>query len=572
MKLQFNLWWVSIHVGAISAFTPNLSRPSSFSKNRFAGSRNEKTQLFESDSPHPPEYPPPDYPTVPDYPPRVDEQLELDLIDSERRVMLYEKEVEMIREQLDLKQMELLEEQNIFRDEKRSLMNTIAEFTSILARRDEELSEAIEKREEPVVDLEKQKELEDTIKALEQKLQEKTDSLEFEKQSSNELRNRFEDAADALEYEQMNFEKERKVLQDLVTQERLQVKALEEKYEENGKSFETAQKELLKKIKDEETKLSDTKANWKATQEQLKTVKQRLEASLQEKEKILKDSQMKLDTENAALSTQIAGLKEELKNERVKMEEIKSGLEKENQEFAKSKSTLQSQIETEEKLIANLKNQMDEEKVRYESERSTLNQAIEGITKNLTSVEKQLADERVNFSKEKKMLEQKLADEIRVGRLKKKQMKVRYDEIRREMTDLWQSSKRQARQEQDRLRKKYGRKLDTVQAQVSRLEGDLVTEKKRLVEGQAKMEARHAEEIKSRDLMVTELEGSVTALRKVIVDKDLIIKEKSEQIQRYETSFRQLARLGLVVTGNKIKKVAGPLKRLIENSPPDEIE
>ena len=72
-------------------------------------------------------------PQPPDYLPRVDEQLELDLMDSERRVNLYEMEVEMIREQLDLKQSELLEEQNLFRDEKRSLMGKIAEFTTILA-------------------------------------------------------------------------------------------------------------------------------------------------------------------------------------------------------------------------------------------------------------------------------------------------------------------------------------------------------------------------------------------------------------------------------------------------------
>mmetsp|Transcript_31569 Transcript_31569/g.74290 ORF Transcript_31569/g.74290 Transcript_31569/m.74290 type:complete len:234 (+) Transcript_31569:24-725(+) len=233
---------------------------------------------------------------------------------------------------------------------------------------------------------------------------------------------------------------------------------------------------------------------------------------------------------------------------------------------------MQNQIEYEEKLIKELRNQLDEEESKYKTERSTLDQEIKSITENLTNVEKQLANERVNFSKEKKMLEQKLAEEIRVGRLKKRQMKQRYDEIRQEMTDLWQSSKRQSRQEQNRLRKKYERKLDTVQKQIAKLEKDLTSEKKRVVEGQKQMEARHAVEIQSRDVMIAELEGSVSTLRKVIVDKDQIIKEKNEQIERYETSFRQLAKLGLVVTGNKIKKVAGPLKRLIENSPPDQIE
>ena len=69
--------------------------------------------------------------------------LEQDLLESERRVMLFEKEVEMIREQLTLKQDELLEERNLFRDEKNSLMAKIADFTKLLAQRDEELAELL---------------------------------------------------------------------------------------------------------------------------------------------------------------------------------------------------------------------------------------------------------------------------------------------------------------------------------------------------------------------------------------------------------------------------------------------
>merc|ERR1712238_10060 len=95
--------------------------------------------------------------------------------------------------------------------------------------------------------------------------------------------------------------------------------------------------------------------------------------------------------------------------------------------------------------------------------------------------ESQLANEQANFSKEKEMLEKKLANEIRVGRLKKREMKKRYDEIRTEMTTLWESSKRQARQEEHRLRKKYNQKLDKVKAQVEKLEEDLTQEKDRLV-------------------------------------------------------------------------------------------
>ena len=85
---------------------------------------------------------------------------------------------------------------------------------------------------------------------------------------------------------------------------------------------------------------------------------------------------------------------------------------------------------------------------------------------------------------------------------------------------------------------------------------------------QKEMQSRHAEELESRDVTIAELEGSVANLGKIIADKDQIIEEKNQQIKRYETSFRQLAKLGLVVTGNKINKVTGPLKNLVQNSPP----
>eukprot|EP00535_Pseudo-nitzschia_heimii_P005956 CAMPEP_0197178160 /NCGR_PEP_ID=MMETSP1423-20130617/3530_1 /TAXON_ID=476441 /ORGANISM="Pseudo-nitzschia heimii, Strain UNC1101" /LENGTH=517 /DNA_ID=CAMNT_0042627849 /DNA_START=220 /DNA_END=1773 /DNA_ORIENTATION=+ len=511
--------------------------------------------LWAEKSPHPP-----------DYIPRVDEQLGLDLMESERRVMLYEKEVEMIREQLGLKQSELLEEQNIFRDEKRTLMGKIAEFTSVLAQRDKELESAVKQAENEKVDLAKGERLEDTIRSLETQLQEKADSLKNEKKASKELRRRFDDAEDALEFEQMNFEKERRSLQELVTNERMQVKALQDKFEENNKAFEVTQEELLNKIQSEEEKLSDAKAKWRVTQEQLREVEQKLDISLEEKAQLLKETKMVIGTKNL-VSEEVAKLQNQIKIQEAEMEEIRRGLERDNQD---SKTTAELKIEAEERLIKELQEELSKEQNKYETKKSTLEREITSVTDNLADVETQLANERAQFSKEKEMLEKKLANEIRVGRLKKKQMKKRYDEIRREMTDLWESSKRQARQEERRLRKKYERKIDTVKAQIAELETDLTTEKKRLLVEQKEMQSRHTEELRTRDATILELEANVANLGKLIADKDKIIKEKEERIQLYETSFRQFAKLGLVVTGNKIKKVAGPLKRLVQNSPPSD--
>ena len=572
MKLSDILICWMLYIEAISAFTSTLSSTSQRhpTNNGFPAysvpstPRNSQVHIKmilsennNNEAPHPP-----------DYSPRINEQLEVDLMESQRRVMLYEKEVEMIREQLELKQDELLDEQNVFRDEKYNLLRKIAEFTNILAKRDDELVAATSESEKE--DSEKKVDLENKIESLLSQLTEKTDFLENEKRSSEELRKRFDDAEDALEFEQMNFEKERNALQELVTEERKQVKSLQGKFAENSKSFETTRNELIKKIQNEENKLSDTKNQWRETQDQLRQVEEKLEITLQEKSKILKENENNLDEEKNTMSFDMVKLKNQIEKDQVEMKEMKNKLEEENKSIKESTQILESQIEIEKNKIKDLQKLLTDEQSKYSGGKTVLDEEIQNVTANLENVERQLSNERANFSKEKEMLEKKLANEIRVGRLKKGQMKKRYDQIRSEMTDLWNSSKRQARQEENRLRKKYNLKLDTVKTQVAKLEKDLAQEKDRLVVTKTEMESKHMKDLEVRDASIVKLEGSVANLRKLLVDKDQIIEEKNEQINKYETSFRQLAKLGIKVTGNKVKKVAGPLKRFIQNSPPSD--
>jgi hypothetical protein len=196
----------------------------------------------------------------------------------------------------------------------------------------------------------------------------------------------------------------------------------------------------------------------------------------------------------------------------------------------------------------------------------------------LAVVETELAAERDKYSKMKEQLEFKLAEEIRVRQLKKRQMNERYTEIRREMTELWENSKRDARKEQARLTKKYERKLDDVKKQVARLAGDVdeseasssdmsfllakaEENQSRLVAESQAMQEKYQESLKQRDIVIGDLQDNVTNLRTVIREKENIIEDQRRQLGRYETSFRAVARLSLAVTGNKIKKAGGWFKR-----------
>ena len=149
MKFSFFLcgtvFFLSTEVG--SAFTPNSAPtiPGLGPTTRSSSSVNSRTasQNNSPAAPHPPEIPP-----------RVDEQLSWDLMESQRRILLYEKEVEMLREQLELHQDELLDEQNRFRDETSKFNVEIKQLEARLVQRDHELAAAIAVHGKVVVDRE----------------------------------------------------------------------------------------------------------------------------------------------------------------------------------------------------------------------------------------------------------------------------------------------------------------------------------------------------------------------------------------------------------------------------------
>lgn len=132
------------------------------------------------------------------------------------------------------------------------------------------------------------------------------------------------------------------------------------------------------------------------------------------------------------------------------------------------------------KKIDELKNLLNDERGKFYDKKVALDAKIKTVNENLITIETQLANERATYSKEKEILYKKLADERKIGKVKKKQMKKWYDEIRIEMTNLWESSKRQARLEEIRLRKKCTSKITTMKSQVANLENESSVETKRL--------------------------------------------------------------------------------------------
>ena len=511
-------------------------------------------------TPHPPNSPPPD--ALP--------QLEQELQESQRRINLYEAELEHVRELLTIRQEELDEERNNWRAEKGTLLDKIAEFTSLLSGRDGDEQAAKAEREEEF--RKREDELKAEIKSLSEKLEEKTKEYDIEVQTVSELRKKLEEAQDALEYEQMSFQKEKQRLESLVTKERLALRSIEEQLKNDQERFDTTQKELMDKVKKEETKLYDSKEAWKESLELMKVREEELRDKLSKQEKELLENEKNFDVERELFNVERKELQQKITEERQKVTGTQLQLRAEQDKFTKNQRELESRIKTEEETVAKLLNKLEERALEFENEKVGIELKIEEERKKLAELEAELLDERDALVKDNDTLKSQIENEIRVRQLKKRQMKERYEKIRSEMTALLEASKRQNRKDYDRLTKKYGRRLKSVQDRVTELEGDLevskesgqklqvklddvLQQKEKLVSEQQAL----SEKLSRRDLRISELEVDVDNLREVVREKDVVI-------ERYESSFRSLARLSVRVTGKKLASTGRVLKRLIQVS------
>jgi chromosome segregation ATPase len=525
-------------------------------------------------------------PRPPNAPPIIPADLERELLEKERRIMLYEKEIEMVREQLDLKQDELTDDRNTFRVEKLSLMNKLGEFTRMLAARDEEFDGRMASENEARA---KATGLEDDIDFLTKELAQKQQDLDAETETVNALRKRLGETQDTLEYEQMAFVKEKAALQDIIVDEKKNLKQLISQLQDNESAFERTQKELVARVTREEEKTAKAKQEFQRTQEKLVAQEQKLRDQIKEQQGKLEGAQKDIGAQKGDFSSERSALKKIIMEEQKKIKETQELLQREQTRFAKAEQELQALIKEEQAGALDLKNQLAQELQNFESEKASLELRIKKEQQMLTDLQSQLEDERVEFSTTKKSLEQKLEDEIRVGKIKKRQMNARFEEIRKEMTALWEGSKREGRENEQRLTKKYKKRIDEIQGRVNTLQNEVeVTsnsnaelttmlnevnyQKEQLEIEQKAMVSRYEGMLSQRGREIADLTGNVERQEQELRGLKAELYEKDERITKYETSARASAALAIKVTAKKFTRPLGLLKRRIQNDKPKELD
>ena len=102
--------------------------------------------------------------------------------------------------------------------------------------------------------------------------------------------------------------------------------------------------------------------------------------------------------------------------------------------YQRMEEELRRQISEEQTTVAQLNSQLELQQENFEREKADLEERIAQEQRIIQELEEQFAAERFDFSREKVKLQFDLEEEVRLRKLKAKQTKKRFDEIRKEMT------------------------------------------------------------------------------------------------------------------------------------------
>ena len=458
-----------------------------------------------------------------------------------------------LQQQLQLKQQELDQSREEWVFEKKSFLKKITELTGII-----EANEQVNEEERY-----RQEKLETEVKLLQEQIVQVNMALKREQKASDELRKRLEDVNDAMEFEQMNFDKERQALQEKLKEEKQRLKEVQAQWDSDKERFENARSLVQQQLDEEKQRLQKAQLAWAENQFEYEEQQEALKQLLEDQKAKLADTEALLESERTQFGEERSALKSIIEADRLKLEEIEQTLAEERVSFQAAQADLEQKILDEQDKVDALYERLQQEQERFYREKDNLEVSLDIEKKRVERVEKELSREKEDFESEKAKLQAEIDEQVRLNRLKKKQMASRYEAIRSQLTGLWEGAKRDARQERKKLTTKYESKLSNMSQKVAELEknlfsarqsneelamvlNDLKSQKEKAQEETQQVETRYITMLSQRNREIAELKTGINELKDTVAQREA-------QLLKYESSFRELVKLGVRVTGNKFK-------------------
>ena len=363
-------------------------------------------------------------PRPPTYSPYVDEQLQRDLMESERNIGLLQMEIEMVRELLELKEDELLDDQNRFRNERKDLLERVDVSVENAAQRDKELK-AKHLSEQKA----KEKEFQREIKKLSDQLMQKKKEYLNEKDNAKKLKKNLDEVQETLKDVKLQHGKENEALTLSLEEERERANEMEAKLLVNEIDYDNKEAKLLAQVKQGKEKL-------KKAQEYLMEREEMMKSSIgEEKEKVatmeqnLNENEESFSVMKAELQESVKEFKEEFKKVQVSLREKDKVLQSTKEKAEKKIMDMKEQMREKDKLLAKTRSQLldqitllrkEEEKNSNKkqslvSEKEKFHTKIEELRKTLTQEQdsakltmETLQEERRQFESDKKEMQSRI--------------------------------------------------------------------------------------------------------------------------------------------------------------------
>jgi DNA repair exonuclease SbcCD ATPase subunit len=455
-----------------------------------------------------------------------------------------------LQRELAQKEAALTDGQSYWMKERSSLMDKVNEFSNMLQDKEEIVSESEQRREQ----------LEREVSLLQGQLPQVQNMLRVEQQRAEELRDRLSDVEDTMEYQQMEFGKEKQELQDTLDKEKQRLQEIENAWAREKTRFGEERTSVEQQLQEEVARLEASEAEIIRVRESYQRERDSLEAKLEKKRLALEENEEALQLEKKTGMDTKAALVGEVSTTRTQLRKAEDFLAEAQKLFQKTETELKENLRIEQDNAAKLNKRLDEELELFQANKKDLENRIKKEQEMIREVEEQLRAERLEYAKEKVRLEFELEEEGRIRKLKKKQMKNRYDQIRKELTTLWEGAKRNAREEISRLTKKYEAKLSAVSEASKKLEEDLNSARlnyddlSRVLEDvkrQKDTALKRADGAEARYLgSLADLEKKDSELQNLEAD----LRTKNEQLHLYQNSYRKLFRASLTLTGSRLQK------------------
>lgn len=459
---------------------------------------------------------------------------------SARTVAELEERVQCLERELAEKQTALDRQEEGHASEKTGLLAKLAEFTTLTMARNEadELNES------------EREQLEGEVALLQSQLPEVQSLLKTERKRAYELQEKLADLDYTLEYQQMEFDKAQAELTLQLTTEQEKLASLQKGWATKERAYQAESSSAVQELQKELSRMQESRRILQENQDQFEAEKQRLSDSLAEQTRRLVDSEEAIRNEETTSQSEKQILQKEIQQERQKLEQAEKFLKDAKTSFASMERELREQIQTEEAKVQSLTERLDQEQISFATSKESFYERLQAEEDRVQSLVEQLQAERLQATSDTRRLEDLWKEEIRLRKVKKSQMNNRFEEIRREMTALWQGALRDGRQQVATLTVKYQSQMRSLQDTVAQLETDvdvatqdnqslrillaeMTQQKEQAVAAQKASEVRYQTAILQKNQEIADLQSSVQQLQGQL-------SEREQEMHTMRTSFRRL--------------------------------